>query len=74
MFDIEREFFGTQQHGLGELRFGDLLADAELLQLARQDAFTIVAADAGLQQPAHGLLRQAVLERYGRTLELAEIG
>ena len=26
------EFFGTRQHGLGELRFGDLLADADLLQ------------------------------------------
>ena len=26
------EFFGTRQHGLGELRFGDLLADRELLR------------------------------------------
>jgi ATP-dependent DNA helicase RecG len=68
------EFFGTRQHGLGELRWGNLLADAELLQLARRDAFAIVTADAGLRQPEHQLLRQAVLERYGRTLDLAEIG
>ena len=32
------EFFGARQHGLGELRFGDLIADADLLSLARRDA------------------------------------
>jgi ATP-dependent DNA helicase RecG len=68
------EFFGTRQHGLGELRVGDLIADRELLQLARKDAFALVAADAGLRQAEHALLRQTVLERYGRTLDLAEIG
>jgi ATP-dependent DNA helicase RecG len=68
------EFFGTRQHGLGELRFGDLLTDAALLQLARKDAFALVAADAGLRQPEHAGLRRTVLERYGRTLDLAEVG
>jgi ATP-dependent DNA helicase RecG len=68
------EFFGTRQHGLGELRFGDLLADAALLQLARKDAFALVAADASLRQPEHAGLRRTVLERYGRTLDLAEVG
>jgi ATP-dependent DNA helicase RecG len=68
------EFFGTRQHGLGDLRVGDLLADRELLQLARKDAFALVAADAGLRQPEHTRLRQAVLARYGKTLELAEVG
>jgi ATP-dependent DNA helicase RecG len=68
------QFFGTRQHGLGELRFGDLIADAELLEKARKDAFGLVAADAGLRQPEHALLRKAVLERYGKTLELAEVG
>jgi ATP-dependent DNA helicase RecG len=68
------QLFGTRQHGLGELRFGDVLADAELLRTARKDAFALVAADAGLRQPEHALLKLAVLDRYGRTLELAEIG
>src|SRR6059036_73021 len=31
------EFFGARQHGLGEFRFGDLGADADLLGQARQD-------------------------------------
>jgi ATP-dependent DNA helicase RecG len=68
------EFFGTRQHGLGMFHVGDLVADRELLQVARQDAFALVTADAGLRRPEHALLRQAVLERFGRTLDLAEIG
>ncbi len=68
------EFFGARQHGLGELRLGNLIADADLLRLARKDAFALVAEDAGLRRPEHALLRAAVLERYGKTLDLAEIG
>ncbi len=68
------EFFGTRQHGLGELRFGSLVRDADLLTQARQDAFALVADDARLRRPEHSLLRAAVLGRYGKTLDLAEIG
>src|SRR5438093_1193955 len=41
------EFFGTRQHGLGELRVADLMADRSLLELARHDALDLVARDAG---------------------------
>jgi ATP-dependent DNA helicase RecG len=68
------EFFGTRQHGLGELRLASLAADRPLLHAARQDAFALVAADAGLRQAEHAELRRAVWERYGQTLDLAEIG
>jgi ATP-dependent DNA helicase RecG len=68
------EFFGARQHGAGGLRFGSLIADAELLGKARKDAFSIVAADAALTRPAHAGLRAAVERRYGATLELSEIG
>ncbi|MFL5244596.1 MAG: ATP-dependent DNA helicase RecG [Gemmataceae bacterium] len=68
------ELFGTRQHGLGELRFADPLKDQETLRQARHDAFALVLDDATLTRPEHALLRQEVIERYGRTLELAEIG
>jgi ATP-dependent DNA helicase RecG len=68
------QFFGTRQHGVGELKLGSAIADADLLGQARDDAFAIVAADPGLAQAAHAGLRRLVLERYGQTLELAEIG
>jgi ATP-dependent DNA helicase RecG len=68
------EFFGTRQHGLGDLRFGDLMRDRDLLEIARRDAIELVSADARLTQPEHAPLRQAVIERYGKTLDLATIG
>jgi ATP-dependent DNA helicase RecG len=68
------EFFGARQHGLGELRFGDPIANAELLRQARHDAFAIVTADARLRRPEHAKLRAEVLRRYGKTLDLAEVG
>lgn len=68
------EFFGAKQHGLGEFRFGDLGADSDLLGQARQDAFALVTADARLQLPEHARLRQAVIQRYGKTLDLATVG
>jgi hypothetical protein len=65
--------FGTRQHGSGELwALGK--GGMDLLDRARRDAFAIVAADAGLRQQEHAGLREAVLSRYGRTLELAEVG
>jgi ATP-dependent DNA helicase RecG len=68
------EFFGTRQHGPGELRFGNVITDGEILRQARRDAFSLVARDAGLRQPEHAHLRQAVLEKYGQRLDLAEVG
>jgi ATP-dependent DNA helicase RecG len=68
------EFFGTRQHGQGDMRLADLLRDAEWLQVARKDAFSLVATDAGLRLPEHAQLRQAVLDRYGQTLDLSEVG
>jgi ATP-dependent DNA helicase RecG len=68
------EFFGARQHGAGELRFGSLMRDGDLLTQARHDAFALVTDDPGLRRPDNALLREAVLDRYGRTLELAEIG
>jgi hypothetical protein len=34
----------------------------------------LASNDPGLRKPEHATLRRAVLERYGQTLELAEIG
>jgi ATP-dependent DNA helicase RecG len=68
------KLFGTRQHGLGELRLADPIKDLDVLGQARQDAFALVAADAGLRRPEHAAMRQAVFERFGNTLDLAEIG
>ncbi|MCA9031611.1 MAG: ATP-dependent DNA helicase RecG [Planctomycetaceae bacterium] len=68
------ELFGTRQHGLGELRFGDLLEDNDILEQARADALEIVAADASLRDPQFAELRRIVVERYGKKLDLVTVG
>ena len=64
------EIFGTQQHGLPDLKVADLVEDFELLRTARRDAFAIVAQDPDLSQPAHVPLRQQVLRLYAGRLNL----
>jgi len=64
------EFFGTRQHGLPELRVGDLIEDYDLLRLARRDAFAIVAEDPDLSAPEHQVLRAELAKAYGDRLAL----
>jgi ATP-dependent DNA helicase RecG len=68
------ELFGTRQHGLPPLRVADLLRDTELLVEARQDALALVAADPGLALPENVVLRQRMLARYGKALDLGDVG
>jgi ATP-dependent DNA helicase RecG len=68
------EFLGTRQHGLSELRVGNLLRDAELIREARDDARKIIKHDPQLEQPEHRPLRDAMLRRFGKLLELASAG
>jgi ATP-dependent DNA helicase RecG len=68
------DLFGTRQHGLPPLRFADLVRDAAVLAEARRDAQQLVASDPTLTAPEYALLRQMVLRRYGRVLELGDVG
>jgi ATP-dependent DNA helicase RecG len=68
------ELFGTRQHGMPPFRIADLTRDQSLLQEARQDAHQLITADPGLSQPEHARLRAMVLRRYGKVLELGDVG
>jgi ATP-dependent DNA helicase RecG len=68
------ELFGTRQHGMPPMRIADLTRDTDLLEEARRDALALVASDPGLAQPEHALLRKMMLIRYGRALELGDVG
>lgn len=68
------DLFGAQQHGLPAFRIADLVRDAELLTAARKDARELVAENPGLAAPEFTLLRDMVIRRYGRTLELVDVG
>ena len=52
------EFFGRRQSGLPELRLASLLHDAEVLDVAQQEAAALFAADPELAWPEHQALRE----------------
>ncbi len=68
------DLFGTQQHGLPPLRIADLQRDRELLEEARREAQLLVAADPGLKHENHARLRSQMLIRYGKALDLGDVG
>ena len=66
------EFLGTRQHGLPELRVGNLVTDFALLEQARADAKTLLAADPQLERPEHRALLPAIRKLYGKKLQLID--
>ncbi len=68
------ELLGTRQHGLPELRVGDIVNDFALLEKARQDAFAIVAADPKLEHPEHARMIPALRKMFGDKLALIDAG
>ncbi len=65
------DILGTAQSGLPPLKIGDLLADGELIKLARKEALAIFKADPHLQQPENQYFRDLIME--GRKLVLSQV-
>ncbi len=63
------EVLGTRQSGLPEFRVARLPDDQELLERARLRADAVLDADPRLELPEHGLLRTAIVERFGSDLD-----
>ncbi|MGD9637376.1 MAG: ATP-dependent DNA helicase RecG [Pirellulales bacterium] len=68
------DLFGTEQHGLAPLRIADLQRDAAVIEEAQAAAEKLFATDAGLTNPDHQRLRRQMLVRYGKALELGDVG
>ncbi|MDR1384028.1 MAG: ATP-dependent DNA helicase RecG [Planctomycetaceae bacterium] len=68
------ELFGTQQHGLPPFHIADLARDKTILLEVRQIATELVRNDPGLSLPEHAKIRKQILNRYGKSLELGDVG
>lgn len=68
------DLFGTRQHGLPPLLIADLFRDQEWLVKARNDAQALVQVDPELGDPSRKRLRQLVLAKYSKVLELGDVG
>ncbi len=56
---------GHRQHGMAELRIGDIAKDIDLLMQARAEAAALVAKDPRLVLPEHRHLKSALQKRFG---------
>lgn len=68
------DLLGTNQTGLPPLRVANLVEDAHLLEEARLVASEILSADPILKDPGLSRLIQQTLKRYGKTLQLGDVG
>ncbi len=68
------DFLGTRQSGLPDFRVANILRDGSLLEHARRAAFDLLVSDVELSGKEHVTLREELLRRWGKRLELATIG
>lgn len=66
--------FSTQQHGMPPMRIADLVRDFKLLERTRSDARRMIDDDPNLDGADYEALKKMVLRRYGRSLELSDVG
>lgn len=62
----EGQVLGSRQHGMPELRIASILLDSDILELARDDARTLVEHDPHLSAPLHIPLLVEVKRRFGK--------
>ncbi|HOG31711.1 MAG TPA: ATP-dependent DNA helicase RecG [Candidatus Syntrophosphaera sp.] len=58
------EFFGTEQSGLPQFTFVNLVADQPMLKEAREDAFSIIAEDPLLEQEKNALIKKFYTRQF----------
>ena len=69
------DFFGSQQHGRDPiLRFSDLIADEDLLELAQNTARQIISVDPDLEHMDHKRLSELIESRYQDRLAMFGVG
>lgn len=68
------DLLGTSQSGLPPLRIANLVSDAPLLELARIVAREILKGDPGLACPEFEKLRKQTVNRYGKSMQLSDVG
>ena len=60
------EFFGTRQHGIPELKFGNIIKDFDIMEDARREAFFLVASDPTLSDTRNYLIKENVRGKFGK--------
>lgn len=67
------EFFGTRQHGMPDLRYADLVHDQKIIQVARNDAFSMVKMDPHLRKTFHAPVRIHFKKQFADKFQMTNI-
>lgn len=67
------DIFGTKQSGYPNLQFADLSTDMKILEDAKKEAFTLVAADPDLSNTKNQIISTILKQRYIDNLRYAQI-
>ena len=67
------EFFGFRQWGMPEFRVANMVRDGDLLHQARLEAFSLLKQDPQLTASAHHGIKEAMLRKWQKKLELGSI-
>lgn len=68
------ELFGTMQHGNTSFRIADIRRDNQTLETARKDARDLLRNDPNLSAPEMVHILKMIVARYGKTLNLSNVG
>ncbi|CAN0549587.1 unnamed protein product, partial [Laminaria digitata] len=63
-----------RQSGLPDLVLADVVRDAEVVELARDEAFALLEADPQLSRPEHQALAEELRRRFADKVGLASVG
>ncbi len=68
------EFFGRKQSGLPDLVLANILRDAPILEVAREEAFSRIRQDPALSAPKHARLLAEIRRRFTGKFSLIRVG
>jgi len=56
------------------LKIANIIDDFDLLNLARRDAFEMIKDDPSLNDPQNAALRKTLIDKFGTSLGLVDVG
>ncbi|MDY6820935.1 MAG: ATP-dependent DNA helicase RecG [Deferribacterota bacterium] len=68
------DFFGVKQSGLPDFKFSNIVRDLLILNRARKDALDILEDDPQLEKKENFIIKNTLLNRWSKKLELINIG
>ncbi len=68
------EFFGRHQHGINELKIANPLAQLDILEIAKKEAFALMEKDSSLERGGNTAIKSTVQKRYPSYLAMTGSG